>query len=312
MNAKQLKILAAVVGALLAIWGITALLPSGTDRPVTDFRLPHIAADSIGVITIATPVDTVVLARAANAAKAESSWTVNGLTAAHGKVEDLIATLGESVRPELVAHSKTSFMRLGVDSTASRRLRVLAKASQRALLDVIVSAQGVGFEGTFVRRPGDSAVYSWPGRLGELVRRSVNDWRDNVIATVATDSVRRIEVTRGTRHYVLRKESGHWRVGDAPADSAAAARLVAAFKTVTASGFPTPKQLDSAFRANDRIERRVTVFGAGTKPLLSLDFDSTSNAFWVRRSTAPTIYRLNTWEADQLTPADSTLRRRAK
>ncbi|HYX81577.1 MAG TPA: DUF4340 domain-containing protein [Gemmatimonadales bacterium] len=303
MSGKHLKLLAGVVAALLAFWGITALLPSRTDRASADFRIPRVAVDSVTTITITTPVDTIALARAAN----RGAWTVNGLAASRAKVEDLIGTFGEPVRPELVAHSRTSFARLGVDSTASRRLRVFDR--QRVLVDLIVSAKGVGFEGTFVRLPGDSAVYSWSGRLGELVRRTFDDWRDNVIAQVTTDSVRRIDVTRGARRYSLTRNGGRWFLAGTPADSGATVRLVDAFKTVTASGFPTRAQLDSAFRPKDRIERHVALYGNAGAPLLALDFDSTSGAFWVRRAGNETIYRLNSWEADQLTPADSTLRK---
>lgn len=303
MNPQQLKRLAAVVVGLLALWGLMAVLPSRTDRPTAAFRLPRVAAESVLTITLTTPADTMVLARAAGS---DSSWTVNGLAASRSGVEELIATFGEPVQPELVANSPASFARLGVDSTASRRVRVLGRAG--ALLDLIVSARGVGFEGTYLRVPGDSAVYAWSGRLGQLVRRGLDDWRDRVIARVTTDSVRRIEVMRGARRYVLRHQDGRWWLDGVTADSSAAARLLEALHTVTASGFATDAQRDSAFRG--RMERRVLVYGAAGAPLVALEFDSTSGAFWVRRSGNETIYRLNPWNTEQLTPADSTLRKR--
>lgn len=301
MKPQQIKLLAAVVVGLLALWGLMALLPSRTDRATAAFRLPLVPAESVLTITLTTPADTTMLARGA-----DSSWTVNGLAAARSSVEELIGAFGEPVQPELVANSSASFARLGVDSTASRRVRVLGRGG--ALLDLIVSARGVGFEGTYVRVPGDSAVYAWSGRLGQLVRRGLDDWRDRVIARVTTDSVRRIEVMRGARRYVLRHPDGRWFLGGARADSSAAARLLAALQTVTASGFANAAQRDSAFRG--RIERRVLVYGAAGAPLVAMEFDSTSGAFWVRRSGNETIYRLNTWETDQLTPPDSTLRAR--
>jgi len=303
MTPQQLKVLAIVVGALLAFWGVMALLPSGTDRPTADFRLPTVVADSVVTITVSGRGDTVTLARGP-----DSTWTVNGFAAARSSVDEFLGTLRLPVRPELVARSAASFARLGVDSTSGLRLRVAGRHGM--LLDVMVSMRGPegSSDGAFVRLPGDSAVYAWTSRLGQLTRRRVDDWRDRKIATVVPDSVRRIDVARGPRRYTLRHQDQHWLLGTAPADSAAAARLLDAFKTVNADGFPTRAQLDSAFRR--QAQRHVALYDAGAAPLLTLDFDSTSNGFWVRRSAGGTIYRLSTWVTDQLTPADSTLRPR--
>jgi hypothetical protein len=45
-------------------------------------------------------------------------------------------------------------------------------------------------------------------------------------------------------------------------------------------------------------------------PLLELELDSTSGGFWLRRAAGAPVYRVSEWEADELVPADSTLRRR--
>jgi hypothetical protein len=304
---EHLKVLAIVVAGLLVLWGFTALLPSGTDRPTADFRLPRVPAESVVTITITAPAETVTLSRGT-----DSAWTVNGFAANRDGVQQLIAALGATAPPELVARSSSSFTRLGLDS-ASRRLRVRGKGT--TLLDLVVSSRTSDLGAAYVRLPGDSAVYTWPGRLSEFARRHVDDWRDRTIGGVAvvTDSVERIEVSRGTRRYTLRRQdagAGHWLLGGAPADSGSVARLLSSLKTVYASGFATAAQLDSAFHS--RIERRVAVFGPGAAPLLSLDFDSTRDAFWVRRSSGGTVYKVTTWDAEQLTPADSTLRKRGR
>jgi hypothetical protein len=36
--------------------------------------------------------------------------------------------------------------------------------------------------------------------------------------------------------------------------------------------------------------------------------DSTANGFWLRANEDSTVYRVDTWFADRLTPADSTVR----
>ena len=301
MSTAHLKFIALGVLGLALVWAGRALLPSGTDRPTADFRLPAVARDSVDTIAVAAPLETVTVARA------QGVWTVNGFAASSTAVEELFAALRDTVQPELVARSATSFTRLGVDTGAARRLTV--RAQGRDVLDLLVSERGTGAGGAYVRLPTDSAVYAWTGNLAPVVRRRPDDWRNRVVGAVTPDSIRRVDVARGARTYSLRRVDGPWSfAGGAPVDSAAVARLVNGFRTVNAGSFPTRAQLDSAFRG--RPERRVTLFGAppADTALLTLEFDSTAGGFWVRRAGDTTVYRLGIWETDLLTPADSTLK----
>ena len=303
MTAAHLKVIALGVLVLALVWGGTALLPSGTDRRAADFRLPALVRDSVDAIVVAAPGETVTVARAA-----AGGWTVNGFAASGTAVEELFAAIRDTVQPELVARSATSFARLGVDSGAARRLTVTGGG--RTVLDLLVSERGTDAGGAYVRERADSSVYAWPGNLASVVRRRVDDWRNRVIGAVTPDSIRRVEVERGARRYSLVRRDSVWAFSTgASADSAAVARLLDRFRTLSAGGFPNAAQLDSAFRG--RRERRVALFGPADTALLTLDFDSTAGGFWVRRSGGGTVYRVGTWEADQLTPADSTLKRRA-
>jgi len=302
VNAAQIKIIALGVLALLLVWAATALLPSGTDRATADFRLPVVAPDSVEAITVTTRAETVRVSRAT-----PGGWSVNGFAASSTAVEVLFAVIGDSTRPELVARSAASFVRLGVDTAAARRLTVSGRGG--TMLDLLVADRGPEAGGVYIRTPDDSAVYTGSNRLGSVVRRTADDWRDRVIATVVTDSVRRVDVERGARRYTLQRRDSVWRfAGGATADSAGVARFLDRFRPANASGFPSRAQLDTAFRG--RHERRVTFFGRTDTALVVLDFDSTANGFWVRQSPDGPVYRVSLWEADQLTPADSTLRRR--
>lgn len=301
MNPAHLKLIALGVGALVLIWAASALLPSGTDRAETDFLLPPVVADSVDTVSVTAPAETLVVARAA-----AGGWTVNGFPASSTAVEQLFSALQDAVHPALVARSATSFARLGVDTASARRLTVSGHG--RTQLALLVSERGPDGGGAYVRLATDSAVYAWPLALASAARRRLDDWRDRVIATVVPDSVRRVTVERGARRYTVeRRDSGWTFTGGAVADSAAVARLLDRFRTLNAGGFPTAAQLDSAFRG--RPERRVALFGPGDTALLTLDFDSTAGGFWARRAVGGTVYRIYSWEADQLTPADSTLRR---
>jgi hypothetical protein len=206
-----------------------------------------------------------------------------------------------------VAQSAASFERLGVDSMAARRLRVTRGGE--TLVDVLVSERGPDFQSAYVRVPGDSNVYAVAGRLAAVARRTQDDWRDKTVATVIPDSVAAIELERGGRRSVIRRRDGAWHLATGTGtDTTAVRRVVERYRQVNASGFPSEAQLDSIFRG--RVERRATLRDARGAALVSLEFDSTEGGFWARRPGAGRagVYRLNTWDVDELVPADSALR----
>jgi hypothetical protein len=133
----------------------------------------------------------------------------------------------------------------------------------------------------------------------------VDDWRDHLIGAVTPESVVAVAIQRGKQRYELRKQGAKWMLGAAAADSGAVAQLLARFRTLNASGFASARQSDSL--RFDRPQRRVSV--RGTKAdLLALAFDSTAGGFWTRRAGGGTVYRLDSWLVDQLTPAADALK----
>jgi hypothetical protein len=89
--------------------------------------------------------------------------------------------------------------------------------------------------------------------------------------------------------------------------------MLASYRSIEAGGFGTKPQLDSL--RFDRRRRTARLLDPGGKPLLGLAFDSIASGLWVlvekpgSRAVAEP-YRLDFWVADQLTPPDSTLRKR--
>jgi hypothetical protein len=303
MSAKQLVRLALVFGALLLLWGGAAMArhreksPAGTDA----FRLPKITRATADTVMLAHAADTTVLAR-----KDTSRWTVNGHPAATQAVADLFSAFADTAPgSELIAERKTSHASLGVDSAGGTR--VVIKGGGRTLVDLVAGHRSSDFSGGYVRRADQEATYELRGRLVEWLTRPTDEWRDHRIAGVATDSIAAIEVSRGSRRYTLKSSGAKWELSPGgPADSAAAANLVAAYRTVDASGFATASETDSArFSPPDRRTRLLRKDGT---PLLTLLFDSTKAGFWVKPDTATTVYRIDSWGGDRLAPADSTLR----
>jgi len=306
MSPHNLKLIAGGLALLLLLWGASALLSRGSDsvRGSLDLHAPAMA--DVDAVTIVKGADTIALARQS---APPTAWTVNGHPAALASVTDLFQALRDTTPPELVAQDSSSFRRLHVDSAGGRWLRL--RRSGKVQLELVVGGRGPDFESAYLRRPGDTRVYLWRGRLGSTVDRTLDDWRDKRIAALALDSVAALEVVRGKERYALTRAGKAWKVNGAAADSGAVARYLDRLKTITAAGFATQNEIDSTRTA--RPGRRLTVRGArGGSVLLSLGFDSTAGAFVVRHvagtgGEGATVYRMNTWDVDGLTPASRSL-----
>ncbi len=303
MSAKQLVRLAAILGVLLVVWGAAALARRREAAPPADtFRLPRITRSEVDTVTITRPKDTTILAR-----KDTSTWTVNGHPASSNAVGDLLNALADSTSAssELVAEQKRSQAGLGVDDSAGSKIRIKGKG--KTLADLVLGKRSQDFSGGYLRRAGQESTYVVRGQLIDVLNRAPDDWREHRIARIAADSIARIEITRGHKSYALGRNGNSWKLASgAPADSTKMGDLLTAYSSVDATGFASAAQADSAHFAQP--DRRARLLRKNGTPVLTLLFDSTAAGFWVRPDTSKTIYRIESWTADRLAPADTTLR----
>jgi len=303
MSPTQLKAIAVSLAVLLLLWGGSELLSRGSDTTTGSLALPALAQADADTISIVSGPDSVLLAK-----QSSSAWTVNGHRAAPDEVHALFQALRDTVRPELVAQDSSSFARLGVDSAAARWLRI--RGGGKLLLQLALGTRRAEVQGAYVRRPGDTHVYLWRGRLGGLADRRADEWRDKRVAALEPDSIGEVDVERGKERYALRRRAGRWSVDGAAADSAAVARLLEKYRAITAMGFATRGAGDST-KAR-RPVRRLAIRDARGGMLLSLAFDSTTGSFLVRHvagagGEGPTVYRMSVWEVDGVTPVSRSL-----
>jgi hypothetical protein len=301
MTAKQLWHIAIALVVALFLWGLAEILGGGGDEIEEWEVLPALTAADVDTIEVARTDDTVRLARSV-----EGAWLVNGYPASGGAVEELFQATTEPVAAALVARSASSHQRMGVDSPAAARLRVVQADTD--VVHLLVGRQGRHPQSAYVRPIGQEKVYLLRGRLAALANRTVTDWREKVIARVHPDSVARIEVVRGAAGYVLQRGEAGWTFGDGTAsDSTRTARLLRDMRQVEAQGaaFATPAQVDSADFV--RPDRRLTVLGQTGDTLAALVFDSTEAGYWVRHAAGGIVYRLYGWRVDALLPERSAL-----
>ena len=307
MSAKQLLRLALVLAALIVLWGAAALARHREARPDKGaaFRLPAIKRSDVDKVVLTRAGDTTVLVR-----KDTSSWTANGHPAAPRAISDLLSGLSDTVGgSELVAERRSSHAGLGVDSASGTRAQIMGAG--KTLADLVVGRRSPDFSGGYLRSADQEPTYLFRGKLVEVLSRSSDEWRDHRITAVPSDSVTSVEVSRGSKRYQLRRSGTGWALSTGgTVDTARVADLLGAYRTLDATGFPSAAQADSAnFAKPDRRSRLRRKDGT---PIVTLLFDSTATGFWVRPDTGTTVYQVDSYTTDRLTPADSGLRVRKK
>jgi hypothetical protein len=304
MTAAQLRRVAIALVVAVFLWGIVEILARRGDTVEEVPLIPAIVGDEVDAVVIRSAQDTIRLERSG-----DGTWRVNGFATAPDAVTALLDALGEPTAGELVAQNPSSHERMGVGRSSATHVTV--RRGDRVLGEVLMGAQGRSFRSAYMRRPGQDDVYLVEGELVPLVGRDVNEWRDKRIVVVEPDSIGGIDVERGRMRYTLERQDSVWSLAYGGAvDSARVERLVQAFRTVEAQGeaFATPAQADSTDFT--RPERRVRLVGTDGTELATLAFDSTETGFWVLRDGRETIYLLNRWKVDDLTPTDSAVRRK--
>jgi hypothetical protein len=261
-----------------------------------------------------TAIDTVVLSKGHDTARvvrvAPGQWRVNGYPAALDAISALERGLADtSASSEEVSENKASRAVFGVGADSGQHVRVLSRG--RTIIDVITGRPTSEFGGLYVRPVDSDLVYALHGGLADALNRSVTDWRDRHIASVAPDSVSGIAVQRGDRSYTLRRDRGDWHFGTGgPADSSAVGTMLSQYRDLMTIGFARPGEADTAALA--RARTRVKLTNSRGTSLLSLRFDSATTRVWARADTGGPIFGLNIWSLPQLLPADSALKPRKK
>ena len=301
MSAQTLKRLAIALAVLVVVWAVAGLTRRAGRDAEGRLVLVRFDAASVDQVVIARPADTVRLEKQA------AAWRVNGHPANAVMVDGLLRAVSDTgASSELVAESASSHKQLGLDSAGARRISV--QQGGKTLTELLVGSRGSAYGSVYVRKPGENLAYQLAGSIGEAADRPLDEWRDKVIAKVEPDSVAVIGVRRGKLSYSLTRTDTGWVVGTVTADSTTVAGLLNRFSTIEASGFATAAQADSAnFAAPDR---SVRLLSKGGRPLIVLSMDSTTSGFWVRRDGDATTYRMESWTVDQLTPVDTTLRKK--
>ncbi|HVZ48121.1 MAG TPA: DUF4340 domain-containing protein [Gemmatimonadaceae bacterium] len=300
--------LALVLVVALVLWAILARVRSAREDRIGGLDLGRVDTAGVDSIFLQSAHDSAVVFRHG------LSWRVDDYAHVYGGDSTVVDQLLRGLRDtsawtEQVSMATASHARFSVDATFGRHVRVATSA--RSPLDLIVGKRTNDFAGIYVRRPADSAVYALhSGDLADALSHGVDDYRDKRVANVPADSVGSMALQRGGRTVTVRRAGTGWSVDGAPADSAAIVALLDAYRPLTASGFATTAQADSAQLDHPRFS--ATLRSRTDKPLAALRFDSSAAGVFARADTSHIVYRLDPYALARILPPDATLRRKGK
>lgn len=300
MTERTLNRILITVGTLVVIYlGATLLRgdPGGSDPgngPAA--LLEAVTPERVEAVRFVEAGDTVRLERG------DRGWTVNGLRADSATVEGFWSELTDARSGGPVARNPENHRRLGVtEDDAAHVVFRLEDGEERELL---VGASGPTYPSAYVRLPDEDVVHLLHGQVRGAVTRDPDGWRDRTIARVDTSRVDRVEVRAPAGSYALERSEAGWSVDGAPADSAAARRLVGGLASLRASGFvPDTVNLPEP-------SHRVVALEASGDTLLSLAMEREEGAYRARARAAgdSTVYEVSASLVERLAPDPAGLR----
>jgi hypothetical protein len=308
MKARQIKVIFAALGLLLVAYAAAQMLAGDGRAPGSD-SITAAVGGGFGVVRVLTPdaADSVRLE------EADGAWTVNGYPADSSMIRELAEGLDSARVGRLVARSATNHARLGVSDDSARRIEI-GPVGDPAIM--FLMGRG-GTDGRFVRFPPSDDVFTVPAASVRLLGRSVEEWRDRVVAYVDTSVVTRIAVRRSDQPapILLTRSGGSetapaWSLDGEVADSATVDALLQESAELIATGFPSDSVVFAVdFGSPVAVLEMFDSDGPGAAPALSLLFLTAPDApeFLVRRADNALAYRISAAQAERLLPTRAML-----
>jgi len=169
-------------------------------------------------------------------AKDEKGWKLEQPIKAEADdsaVDSLLSSMSSLKQKKDLADEK-DLKAYGLDAP---RLAVMVKLDDGKEQGLLLGVDN-SFDNTlYVKKSGDATVRIVDGYNKNTFDKSLLDLRNKKVAHLDDSAeVKRVEVSGVKNPYVLEKDGANWKVGGAPADSAAADRVVSAVKQLRGTG----------------------------------------------------------------------------
>lgn len=203
MNARQVKLLAVVLGVLVLAVVIKRFLPRT--------ELSREEAESLSVPIAIGSADRIVIAKGTQGAtvelsRADGTWRLPSLWNAKADEEKVTQWLKElsTLKGELRGDSESLFGDFGIADDAA--FHVSAFAKEQELTHLLIGTKRMGWQDLFLRRAGSANVFvvqssltSTMGLYGELeaAEPKADVWLDLRLFTMEPSSVEAVEIQEG-------------------------------------------------------------------------------------------------------------------
>ncbi len=180
-------------------------------------------------------------------------------------VTSMLSNLNSIEPSRIASRSEDKWQDFSVDSTGTR---VEVYGGNALLTDIVLGRFGV--EGqrsffTYVRLSEDEDTYVANNFMKMSVNTNPEDYRNNEIIRLQSDSLTTISFNYPDSSMVLTKEGSRWMSENGPADSAAVVQYIRGLRTLTSKNFAeepvnsTP-ELNVTFGFSNQPERQISAF----------------------------------------------------
>ncbi len=299
MSRKTLRLMVQALVLLIVVWaGVTFFSNREAATAPASGALAElfqgVTPETVSAVKIRPPRGSEVALERQGA----GAWTVNGLPADSSEIARLLDGLEGAAIGDLVATNPENHARMGVAGDSAWRVELDVDGATRT---VLLGSAGSRYGTTYVRAPGEDPVYLMTGNVRSLLTRGADAWRNKRVAAVDTAAVARIEVAAGDDAYRLQRQDSTWTLeGGGKADAATVRSLLGELASARASGFVAPGDSLAQVPARDR----VLALSATGDTLAALTVGGEGGDRWVRARGDETLYRLQSYRADRLAPAE--------
>ncbi len=304
MSERTLKRLVGALVVLVAVWGVTALLSSDRSRSrgaagaAAEF-FDGVDREHVTAVRISSVSGDVELTRDGD------RWLVNGLATDSGTVARFWDMMESAKITDLIATNPANHERMEITDSAAWRLEVELDGGETRTL--LVGGQGPRFATSYVRLPGEDAVYLLQGDIRVHMRRRLDDWRNKRLAAVDTAQVARIEVERDGEAYVVVRADSAWTFeGGDTVDASAVEALLMDMRDLRASAILA--ETDSLAQTPPGGSLRL--LDAEGAVLAEITIGQGERDRWARSAGDETVYRLPSFRIDRIFPTRERMSRK--
>jgi hypothetical protein len=293
--------LLAVAGALVAIWAAVTLI-SRRPAPEPPFASEWSALfDGLtnAVVTSIVMEDSASV-RVLRSQDGGSRWTVDDFETDPAVVTRFWSAMGNAHVSEMVASNPENHERMGVAEGSTTTVTFETPSGPTTLL---IGVAGPAPGTTFVRRPGEDAVYLLEGGLRTHFVRQQADWREKRMLEVDTAAVHTVEIERPGEAYTIVRADTSWTVDGAPARTFNVISIMEELATFRGTDFLVPG--DSLYEMPQAITVTALDAAGDTMTVVNLGEGARDRRGTVRGDSI--VYRVPQFRIDRIAPPRANL-----